>query len=1013
MSGDPIAAGTSSSRRRFRSPSGSGCGTVIAELLPSWGWALAAQDGRSRRWRLQRGGLAFAEREGLFNAEMRSRMNLSAFAVRRTPARRSRSPGRQRSGVGARLRRLVDLARRERLPVRSSSSANGTRIEAIVAASGLDDWTAPWELLGPCRDALASSRRTAAIGGRGPDPAQVAAAMADVDDLQLVSSQHQMRWPRWPSAEAIWSWPPAKAERRGVELTAGQPVEPLGASSRSNVGTARSSADRRLAQGAGAGWILEASRRGARRPRWRPAGLERTRRVAAASSGEGLRFTAALLRRARAMLVAGRPRGAAAAAEARAILEDLGAVTLPPWAARAGRPDGRRAPTASADARRRIAAVPVGFRLDSGAPRCHHRSYLSAVPHRPERRPPVSPAPSEGGRSWSEQVTLTVNGVEREVVVEPRRLLVQTLREDLGLTGTHVGCDTSQCGACTVHLDGRAVKSCAVLAVQADGHDVMTIEGMAPVGGLHPIQTAFWEKHGLQCGFCTPGMIMAAADLLDRNPDPTDDEIRHAIEGNICRCTGYHNIVAAIREAASTRAPAPTRRPARTPDRRHPMTTDVLGAPIKRVEDPRFITGKGRYLDDIKLPGMTYMAILRSPYAHANIRSIDTSAAKAMPGVVAVLTGADVPYNPLPMAWPAGGVRRASRTTSTRPRALATDSVKWTGEGVAAVIAETPEQAADAVEAIHVEWEPLPAVVDAEKATQPGAPQLHENAPNNVVFEWTVGDKAGTDAADRRGRGRRPPADRQPAADPEPDGGPRRHRAVQPGHRRVHDLDVEPDAAHPAAAPGRVRDRHPRAQGPLHLARRRRGVRHEDLLLRRHGPRDARLEAHRRPAGQVGRDPARELPDARPTAATTSPTSRSPARRDGEITGLRVKTYANLGGRLSTIGPGIPTTLYAPGPVGLLQDPERLLRGHRRLHEHDVRRRLSRRRPTGGDLRHRAGDGPVRRRDRDGPRGDPAQELHRPGRVPVRQPVGARDGGRTARRSTSTRATTSRPSTRP
>ncbi|MGZ8502762.1 MAG: xanthine dehydrogenase family protein molybdopterin-binding subunit, partial [Candidatus Limnocylindrales bacterium] len=176
------------------------------------------------------------------------------------------------------------------------------------------------------------------------------------------------------------------------------------------------------------------------------------------------------------------------------------------------------------------------------------------------------------------------------------------------------------------------------------------------------------------------------------------------------------------------------------------MTTDVLGASIKRVEDPRFITGKGRYLDDIKLPGMTYMAILRSPYAPANIRSIDTSAARALPGVVTVLTGADVPYNPLPMAWPAGG-SSGVKNNINMPRALATDDVKWTGEGVAAVIAETPEQAADALDAIVVDWQPLPTVVDAEKAVQPGAPQLHENAPNNVVFEWTVGDKAGTDAA--------------------------------------------------------------------------------------------------------------------------------------------------------------------------------------------------------------------------------------------------------------------------
>ena len=156
-------------------------------------------------------------------------------------------------------------------------------------------------------------------------------------------------------------------------------------------------------------------------------------------------------------------------------------------------------------------------------------------------------------------ITMAVNGAQRELEVEPRRLLVQALREDLDLTGTHVGCDTSQCGACTVHVDGHAVKSCTMLAVQADGATVTTIEGMATAEALHPLQTAFWEQHGLQCGFCTPGMIMTAADLLARNPDPSDDEIRHAIEGNICRCTGYQNIVAAIKAAAAANrgAPAP------------------------------------------------------------------------------------------------------------------------------------------------------------------------------------------------------------------------------------------------------------------------------------------------------------------------------------------------------------------------------------------------------------------------------------------------------------------------
>ena len=147
-------------------------------------------------------------------------------------------------------------------------------------------------------------------------------------------------------------------------------------------------------------------------------------------------------------------------------------------------------------------------------------------------------------------ITVDVNGTTYEREVETRRLLVHFLRDDLDLTGTHVGCDTSQCGACTVHVDGVAVKSCTMLAVQADGASVTTIEGMSSGEALHPLQTAFWEKHGLQCGFCTPGMIMLAADLLARDSDPDEATIRHALEGNICRCTGYHNIVAAVKAAA-------------------------------------------------------------------------------------------------------------------------------------------------------------------------------------------------------------------------------------------------------------------------------------------------------------------------------------------------------------------------------------------------------------------------------------------------------------------------------
>ena len=154
--------------------------------------------------------------------------------------------------------------------------------------------------------------------------------------------------------------------------------------------------------------------------------------------------------------------------------------------------------------------------------------------------------------STSIPVRLRVNGVEHELEAEPRLLLVHALRDELGLTGTHVGCDTSNCGACTVHLDGRAVKSCTVLAVQADGAQVTTIEGLGNEAALHPMQEAFWANHGLQCGYCTPGMIMAATDLLKRNPDPSEEDVREALEGNLCRCTGYHNIVKAVLAAAKT-----------------------------------------------------------------------------------------------------------------------------------------------------------------------------------------------------------------------------------------------------------------------------------------------------------------------------------------------------------------------------------------------------------------------------------------------------------------------------
>lgn len=149
-------------------------------------------------------------------------------------------------------------------------------------------------------------------------------------------------------------------------------------------------------------------------------------------------------------------------------------------------------------------------------------------------------------------ISIMVNGQERRAEVEPRLLLVHFLRDVLGLTGTHIGCDTTTCGACTIHLDGQAVKSCTVLTVQADGHEVTTIEAIARDGTLHPLQEAFWNNHGLQCGYCTPGMIMAGIELLNRNPDPSLEDIKRGLEGNLCRCTGYQNIILSVQAAART-----------------------------------------------------------------------------------------------------------------------------------------------------------------------------------------------------------------------------------------------------------------------------------------------------------------------------------------------------------------------------------------------------------------------------------------------------------------------------
>ena len=354
-----------------------------------------------------------------------------------------------------------------------------------------------------------------------------------------------------------------------------------------------------------------------------------------------------------------------------------------------------------------------------------------------------------------------------------------------------------------------------------------------------------------------------------------------------------------------------------------------------------------------------------------------------------MFVGADIPWNPLPMAWPAGGSAGIQNNVST-PRILATDSVKWTGEGVAAVVAETAEQAVDALEAIQVDYEPLPAVVDAEKATQPGAPQLHDNAPNNVVFEWTVGDKEGTEAAlddaevvvkQRLVNHRLIPNPMEVRGDIGWYNSGTDEYTIWMSSQTPHIQRLLLAAFVSGIPEHKIRCISPDVGGAF-------GSKifcYADMALvmwasKAIGGRPVKwVESRSENYGSTihGRDHITYVEIA--------------GKRDGEVTGLRVKTYANLGGRLSTIGPGIPTTLYGRVLSGCYKIPNVYAEVTGRLHEHHVRRRLPRRRPARGDLRHRAGDGPVRQRDRDGQGRDPPQELHPARPVPVREPVRARD----------------------
>ena len=246
------------------------------------------------------------------------------------------------------------------------------------------------------------------------------------------------------------------------------------------------------------------------------------------------------------------------------------------------------------------------------------------------------------------------------------------------------------------------------------------------------MQEAFWNQHGLQCGFCTPGMIMASRQLLERNPHPTEEEIRHGLEGNLCRCTGYQHIVNAVK-AAAAKGGSVTGRTWRPPS---PKLRTLVGKRIRRKEDPRLITGTATYVDDIKMPGMHHACILRSPHAAARIRSINMKPALDLPGVVAVFTGEDIDgVGPVPCGASLPGLRVPPHSI------LAKDRVYFVGHPVAVVVATDRYIAADALDLIEVEYEPLPAVADPEKALAPGAPAVHPEWPDNTAFTLSPGGR--------------------------------------------------------------------------------------------------------------------------------------------------------------------------------------------------------------------------------------------------------------------------------
>jgi len=308
-------------------------------------------------------------------------------------------------------------------------------------------------------------------------------------------------------------------------------------------------------------------------------------------------------------------------------------------------------------------------------------------------------------------ISLYVNGSPYQVEIGLKTTLLEVLRDDVStevgrhLTGTKNGCGQGHCGACTVIVDGKAVRSCIFKASRADGARVETIEGLAQDGELHPLQEAFIEHGAVQCGFCTPGMIMAAKALLDANPHPSDQEIKDALKRNLCRCTGYTRIIQAVQGAAEGTPP-------QLPATKSPLV--AVGCPVPRPDARAKVTGQATYAADLYFEGMLHATVLRSQYPHARILRVDTSGAKALPGVVAVLTADEVP-----------GAKNHGIVCPDWP-VLAYDKVRYVGDAIAIVAAETEDVAEQALGLIEVEYEPLPVVTSPQQALAHDAPLVHD-----------------------------------------------------------------------------------------------------------------------------------------------------------------------------------------------------------------------------------------------------------------------------------------------